>query len=1212
MVDGINDDSATDERDDDALPPLIEPQSRRRFLALMAGGVGATFVSPAELAHAAANRVGANAQLPTIERVWSAQFTRTKDLVDLNFTFVNLTLDGRSPRRLVKQNVNNSAYVIVEFPPQHVAEESLFYFPSENGLFGQKGEGVPVVGSPYGTGTGKTYLWHRSMPLRSRYANPSRLAFEVSPEDTELPYTEAGLLNWSNGGFTPVLVAQADSGAAWDFFYIAGPIFVKRALAAPTDRQTAIEFPYGLVLTPSSAGRWQHQSHPVTNNKRTEVWSTLLRDSNYLGRPETPRIPTIDFGFHDPSLRAVWTRNLTSLRSARLTEYDPDPDYRPVATNPPTPELDPPFVTLPSQNDKWQLVGQMTYQPTIGDNAPPALTARKFRMSTLGATVDMSGNWEKHDDNGEGLNLLAYVHRAFAGRDYFVKVVNAGYLYPTLHRAAQVRVMERLFVTPTGAAASTGPVAYLQEWVFLVVRERTRTYGGNTSYARGFPFTEVTINVDSTPPILPSGIAPYSNAQMYFPKVGDDVFRFPCTVTDQVGQKHQMNIPLAFVDSLFANGGATPEAIADAYGNYAKPSFRTIKVEGQRIAFAQDFDPRIVGKTNFPTYAISMLGPIMQGLTTSFDESLNLDESFPRMDFAGISIDSLGGLAGVGKMFAFSFPDFYLNDGFGGNNANGMVFARFLDLGNIVGFDFAGLRTALALPDLGDLGIKFPDVTKIGGLISPNFNLAGLSAALGTFGGEFPEFGFPDIINGLSGPGALSFDPQKWFSGFPKLLGGISLPDILQAIGFGGGGPSGLGLDDLDLDMPEIPGLTSEIIYKDIADVRVPVGMMVKYRWCTTELKDWPDSDPVFEASFNGDGADPKAELCVQVTAAVQYSVGDTPALLSGGNFEASVEGAAELKNFRVNLIGKGTYNFVTLQFSSISFTAKTGADPQVTPNIAKVDFEGALKYIQKLKDYLLPESGKTGGDSGDGGSGLRFTPIFDIDSKHVSIGFDLGIPTIAVGVFSLSNLEVGMVVTLPFNSDPLTFGFHVCRKDRPFLLTVGIFGGGGFFAMELGTSGVRSLEISLEFGAAAQLDVGVASGSVSVMGGIYFAIKTLDSPAGQQQLELTGYVRLNGRLEVLCIITLSLEFLLSLTYLDPPGTAKGRAQLTVTVEVVFFSADVTMEVEKEFGGNSTGSAPQVEGKAAALAPVGADHPVRYADLITSLGDYTDYLGAFA
>ena len=158
----------------------------------------------------------------------------------------------------------------------------------------------------------------------------------------------------------------------------------------------------------------------------------------------------------------------------------------------------------------------------------------------------------------------------------------------------------------------------------------------------------------------------------------------------------------------------------------------------------------------------------------------------------------------------------------------------------------------------------------------------------------------------------------------------------------------------------------------------------------------------------------------------------------------------------------------------------------------------------------------------------------------------------------------------------------------------------------------MRSLEISLEFGAATQFDVGVASGSVSVVGGIYFAIKTLDDPADQQQLELTGYVRLNGRLEVLCIITISLEFLLSLSYIDPPGSAKGRAKLTVTVEVAFFSTDVTMEVEKEFGGNSTGSAPVGPGKSASLGALRGDHQVRYVDVMTSLADYNDYLGAFA
>ena len=362
------------------------------------------------------------------------------------------------------------------------------------------------------------------------------------------------------------------------------------------------------------------------------------------------------------------------------------------------------------------------------------------------------------------------------------------------------------------------------------------------------------------------------------------------------------------------------------------------------------------------------------------------------------------------------------------------------------------------------------------------------------------------------------------------------------------------------------------------------------------------------------------------MSVAVEYSAADLLAVPDASKITASIESRADLTDFRVALFGTGSLGFVVLHFESLSFTAKTGQDPAVKPNLKEVEFLGAMQYIAELARYLLPESGLFNPPGGggaspvpatssaitpytDSGGGLEFTPIFNLTSDSVAVGFTLGIPTIAVGVFSLSNLEVGMLVTLPFNDDPLTARFNVCRADRPFQLTVGIFGGGGYFELEIGLNGVRSLVISLEFGAAASLDVGVASGSVSVVAGITFSV--VDDGSGSV-VTLQGFVRLNGRLEILGIITISVEFLLSLTYVSPPGVAKGRAKVTVTVEVAFFSKDVSMEVEKTFGGGETGMRPVHRGPTPSLAPPPpSGGPVRYVDLMTS-DNYLDYVAAFA
>src|SRR5207247_4218399 len=123
----------------------------------------------------------------------------------------------------------------------------------------------------------------------------------------------------------------------------------------------------------------------------------------------------------------------------------------------------------------------------------------------------------------------------------------------------------------------------------------------------------------------------------------------------------------------------------------------------------------------------------------------------------------------------------------------------------------------------------------------------------------------------------------------------------------------------------------------------------------------------------------------------------------------------------------------------------------------------------------------------------------------------------------------------------PLAFRFAFCERQEPFSLTVSAIGGGGFFAITIDPSGVQELEAALEFGACIALNLGVASGSVHVMGGIYFAVKV-------QKAELTGYLRIGGEVDVLGLISASIELSLSLEWELASGKVGGRATLTIQI----------------------------------------------------------------
>ncbi|PWT79510.1 MAG: hypothetical protein C5B44_06780 [Acidobacteria bacterium] len=171
------------------------------------------------------------------------------------------------------------------------------------------------------------------------------------------------------------------------------------------------------------------------------------------------------------------------------------------------------------------------------------------------------------------------------------------------------------------------------------------------------------------------------------------------------------------------------------------------------------------------------------------------------------------------------------------------------------------------------------------------------------------------------------------------------------------------------------------------------------------------------------------------------------------------------------------------------------------------------------------------------------------------------------MGVFALKDVSLGANLTLPFLDGKPVFDFNVSERPHPFLLTVALFGGGGFFHLQVDTAGIKQLEAALEFGAAAALDIGVASGEVHIMAGIYFSLQRKEGTT-DLAATLSGYLRMGGSLSVLGLVKISVEFNLSFTYDGARDKAYGRATLTVQVEVLFFSKSVELTVERAFGGS--------------------------------------------
>jgi hypothetical protein len=267
----------------------------------------------------------------------------------------------------------------------------------------------------------------------------------------------------------------------------------------------------------------------------------------------------------------------------------------------------------------------------------------------------------------------------------------------------------------------------------------------------------------------------------------------------------------------------------------------------------------------------------------------------------------------------------------------------------------------------------------------------------------------------------------------------------------------------------------------------------------------------------------------------------------------ATAEATATITNFKVNLFG-----FIILWFEEVVFVSKSGQKPDVTVRLRDgedaVRFGGPLEFVNEIRKYIP-------------GNGFSDPPGLTVTPSGLSASYSLTLPSIGVGIFALSNASLGAAFNLPFDSNPVSVRFNFSTREHPFSLTVSLLGGGGFFAIGVCARGVNEIEAALEFGAAIVIDLGVASGGVEVKAGIYF--HWLEKVPNKGSVELAGYVRIHGELSVLGIISVSLTFNLQLGYLKEGGraVAYGEATLTVEIEILMFSMEVSVSCRREFGG---------------------------------------------
>jgi hypothetical protein len=238
------------------------------------------------------------------------------------------------------------------------------------------------------------------------------------------------------------------------------------------------------------------------------------------------------------------------------------------------------------------------------------------------------------------------------------------------------------------------------------------------------------------------------------------------------------------------------------------------------------------------------------------------------------------------------------------------------------------------------------------------------------------------------------------------------------------------------------------------------------------------------------------------------------------------------------------------LGFDRLAFRAASGRKPEVDVVFRGIEFLGVLSFIATLKS-LIPFDGYSD------------PPYVDVSADGVTAGFSLALPSTAVGVFSLENISLGADARVPFiGNEALTIGFNFCTREKPFRLTVMMIGGGGFVGIRLSPRGLVLLEMSLEAGASLSINLGVASGSVSIMVGVYLRLEG-------EEGSLIGYFRIRGEVDVLGLISASITLELSLKYEFASGKLVGRASVEIEVDVFLVSFTVTVSCERRLAGSN-------------------------------------------
>jgi hypothetical protein len=353
-----------------------------------------------------------------------------------------------------------------------------------------------------------------------------------------------------------------------------------------------------------------------------------------------------------------------------------------------------------------------------------------------------------------------------------------------------------------------------------------------------------------------------------------------------------------------------------------------------------------------------------------------------------------------------------------------------------------------------------------------------------------------------------------------------------------------------------------------IAQLGVPTRVKIDYDWNTTVTETPRGNAAIFE---------PLGDRTLTIAAVIEAS-------RTGGRPSVSLD--ARLSPFAIHLFGKtGAGNFLSIHFDALNLTARPGQALECKTDVTLVKPGAALGFIDRLSSLF-------GGRSG----------FYLLPSAHgIEVGYRYSKPYDILGGFIVQNIDFSITASLPFDNSPVRATLKLAEKEKPFLISAGIYGGGGFLGLRTRADTLELLEASFEYGAVTGFGFGPVTGSGRITAGIYIRM------GGRSPL-IEGFFCAAGEASVAGLINVSAMLRVSLRYQIDTGQMAGNAVFTFKFSLGIFdysySANVTYAKSGDGGGGQVARRDEGKVMLAALGRVGSgvvsDGPSMHAGLLSS------------